>query len=83
MKITVTAEDLLLAIERRLAEISDQQHRLAVERARLQAQTAPLRLGVISPEAVLAHLKIHGVALTGFTVRPEAQSRKREDVPRS
>ena len=83
MKVTVTVENLLLAIERRLAEISEQQHRLAVERVRLQAQTTPLRLGVISPEAVLAYLKIDGVTLTGFTVRPEAQPRKRQDVPRS
>jgi hypothetical protein len=83
MRMTLTAEDLLHAIERRLAEISELQHRLALERARLQAQTTPLRLGVISPEAVLTQLKLDGVTLTGVTVHPQAQPRTPKELPRS
>jgi hypothetical protein len=37
---------LLRAIERRLTDISEQQHALAVEKARLQEQLTPLRLGI-------------------------------------
>ena len=41
---------LVGAIERRLIDISDQQHTLAVEKARLLEQLTPLRLGIVAPE---------------------------------
>ena len=40
---------LLGAIERRLTDISAQQHALAVEKARLLEQLTPLRLGIVAP----------------------------------
>jgi hypothetical protein len=72
MPISLTAEQLLAVIERRLAEISRLQHALAVERAHLQQHTGPLRLGVMSPDAVLVHLSAHQVRLTGVEVKPES-----------
>jgi hypothetical protein len=57
------AEALLEAIERRLAEISDRQHALAAEKARLAELITPLRLGIASPDATLAELKAKGIAL--------------------
>jgi hypothetical protein len=56
-------EALLEVIESRLNEISERQHSLAVERARLNEQLTPLRLGIVSPEAALALLKSKGIAL--------------------
>jgi hypothetical protein len=56
-------EALLEVIESRLKEISERQHSLAVERARLNEQITPLRLGIVSPEAALALLKSKGIAL--------------------
>jgi cysteine sulfinate desulfinase/cysteine desulfurase-like protein len=56
-------EALLEVIESRLNEISERQHSLAVERARLNEQITPLRLGIVSPEAALALLKSKGIAL--------------------
>ena len=77
MRIAVTAQDLLAAIEWRLAEISQLQHTLAVERTHLQEQTTRLRLGALSPEAVLIHLKAHGVTLGGFAVHAQKARRLR------
>jgi hypothetical protein len=68
MKVSLTAEGLLAAIEGRLAEISEQQHALAVERAHLREQTTPLRLGILSPAAALLNLKVHGLALSGISL---------------
>ncbi|HZS32467.1 MAG TPA: hypothetical protein VFC42_03720 [Methylomirabilota bacterium] len=83
MPISVTAQQLLSAIERRLAEISQIQHALAVERAHLQQHTGPLRLGVLSPEAVLVHLTAHGVRLAGIQVNPRKERRARVALPRA
>jgi hypothetical protein len=77
MPVSVTAQQLLTAIERRLAEISRIQHALAVERAQLQEHTGPLRLGVLSPEAVLVHLTAHGIRLAGVQVSPRKDRRER------
>src|SRR6185436_12171913 len=59
-------EALLGAIERRLSEISERQHALAVEKAWLVEQTTPLRLGVTSPDLALAQLKAKGITLRGL-----------------
>jgi hypothetical protein len=53
-------EALLGAIERRLTEISERQHALAVENARLLEQITPLRLGVVVPEASVVQLRARG-----------------------
>ena len=58
-------DTLLEVIERRLAEISESQHALAVEKARLVEQMTPLRLGVASPDLALAQLRSKGIALRG------------------
>jgi hypothetical protein len=59
-------EALLEAIERRLTEISERQHALAVEKSHLVEQITPLRLGVASPDLALALLKSKGIALRGL-----------------
>jgi hypothetical protein len=58
---------LLGAIERRLTTISEQQHGLAVEKARLLEALTPLRLGVVAPDTAVAQLKAKGVRLRGLT----------------
>jgi hypothetical protein len=63
MQAQAKTEALLEAIESRLNEISVRQHALAVERARLNEQITPLRLGIISPDVAVALLKAKGVAL--------------------
>jgi len=63
METPTKTEVLLEVIERRLAEISERQHALAVERARLAEQLTPLRLGVTSPDLAVALLRAKGVAL--------------------
>jgi hypothetical protein len=45
---------LVDAIEHRLANISEQQHALAVEKARLMEQLTPLRLGIVAPDTAVA-----------------------------
>jgi hypothetical protein len=84
MKVSVTAEGLLAAIERRLTEISQQQHALAVERAYLQEQTTPLRLGILSPAAALLNLKVHGLSVGGVSLHSTAprQGRREALLPR-
>jgi hypothetical protein len=68
-------EALLEVIESRLNEISERQHSLAVERARLNEQITPLRLGIVSPEAALALLKSKGIALR-LPAAPSADRRR-------
>ena len=46
----IETKALLGIIERRLTDISEQQHALAVEKARLLEQLTPLRLGIVAPE---------------------------------
>ena len=58
---------LLAAIERRLTDISAQQHALAVEKARLLEQLTPLRLGIVAPDTAVVQLKAKGVTLRGLT----------------
>jgi hypothetical protein len=47
---TIETKALLGIIERRLTDISEQQHALAVEQTRLLEQLTPLRLGIVAPE---------------------------------
>jgi hypothetical protein len=68
---------LLGAIERRLTDISEQQHALAVEKARLLEALTPLRLGVVAPDTTLAQLKAKGVTLRGLTAAWSAARRPR------
>ena len=65
MQASTRTEMLLETIERRMAEISERQHALAVERARLIDQITPLRLGIISPDVALAQLRSRGIVLRG------------------
>lgn len=51
---------LLGAIARRLTTISEQQHALAVEKARLVEALTPLRLGVVAPDTAVAQFKARG-----------------------
>lgn len=76
-------EALLDAIERRLSEISERQHALAVEKAWLIEQTTPLRLGVASPELVLAQLRSKGIALRGLAAAWAVDRRPQEVVRRA
>ena len=65
---------LLGAIERRLIEISAQQHALAVEKARLMEHRTPLRLGIVAANTVVVQLKAKGVMLRGLSAAgPAAQ----------
>jgi hypothetical protein len=57
---------LLGAIERRLTDISAQQHALAAEKARLHEQLTPLRLGIVAPDTAVAQLKAKGIRLRGL-----------------
>ena len=66
MDVQGKTEALLEAIERRLSDISERQHALAVEKAWLVEQTTPLRLGVTSPDLALAQLKARGITLRGL-----------------
>ena len=47
----MTTDALVTAIQRRLTDISEQQHALAVEKARLLDQLTPLRLGILAPDS--------------------------------
>jgi hypothetical protein len=71
---------LLGAIERRLTEISEAQHALAVEKARLLEQLTPLRLGVVAPNTALVQLKAKGVTLRGLTAARSAARRPRPAI---
>jgi len=76
-------ETLLEAIERRLSEISERQHALAVEKAWLVEQTTPLRLGVTSPDLALAQLKARGITLRGLAAAWAVDRRPKEAVLRA
>jgi hypothetical protein len=67
---------LVTAIERRLTYISDQQHALAVEKARLLEQLTPLRLGILAPDMAVAQLKAKGVKLRRLPPAPLADRRR-------
>jgi hypothetical protein len=71
---------LLGAIERRLTDISEQQHALAVEKARLLEQLTPLRLGVVAPDTAVVQLKAKGVTLRGLTTARSAARRPRPAI---
>jgi hypothetical protein len=66
MQARTKTEVLLETIERRLTEISEHQHALAAEKARLIDQITPLRLGIASPEVALAQLRSRGIVLRGL-----------------
>jgi hypothetical protein len=76
-------DSLLEAIERRLSEISQRQHALAVEKAWLVEQTTPLRLGGTSPDLVLAQLRSRGITLRGVAAAWALDRRPQEVVLRS
>ena len=76
-------EALIEAIERRLSEISERQHALAVEKAWLVEQTTPLRLGVTSPDLALAQLKARGITLRGLAAAWAVDRRPNEVVLRA
>ena len=73
----MTTDALVTAIQRRLTDISDQQHALAVEKARLLEQLTPLRLGILAPATVVAQLKAKGVKLRRLPPAPSADRRPR------
>jgi hypothetical protein len=75
MTVKAKAETLLEAIEGRLAEISARQHALAAEKTQLQAQITPLRLGVVSPDVAVAHLREKGITLRGLATARRAGRR--------
>jgi hypothetical protein len=76
-------EALLGAIERRLSEISERQHALAVEKSWLVEQTTPLRLGVMSPDLALAQLRARGITLRGLAAAWAVDRRPQEVVLRA
>ena len=82
MTTRIETEALLDAIERRLTEISERQHALAAERARLLDQMTPLRLGATSPAIALVQLRSKGIALPGLASAPSAGRRSRGVVLR-
>ena len=53
-------EALVRAIECRLTDISEQQHALAMEKARLLEQLTPLRLGIVASDTVVVHSRPKG-----------------------
>jgi hypothetical protein len=77
MTLKAKAETLLEAIEGRLAEISERQHALAVEKTQLQEQMTPLRLGVVSPDVALAHLREKGITVRGLAAAWQSGRRPR------
>jgi hypothetical protein len=83
MDVQGKTEALLEAIERRLSDISERQHALAVEKAWLVEQTTPLRLGVTSPDLALAQLKARGITLRGLAAAWAVDRRRKEVVLRA
>lgn len=75
--------NLLRAIERRIAAISEQQHALALERIRLQEQVTPLRLRVLAPESALFHLRVRGITLREFASGRPTRRHRRDVVLRA
>ena len=80
MTIQTETKALLGTIERRLTDISEQQHALAVEKARLLEQLTPLRLGIVASDTVVVQLKAKGITLRGLTVARPAARRPRHAV---
>ncbi len=66
----MTTDALVTAIQRRLTDISELQHALAVEKARLVEQLTPLRLGILAPDTAVAQLKAKGVTLRRLPPAP-------------
>jgi hypothetical protein len=83
MTTQIESDALLEAIERRLSEISDSQHSLAVQKSHLIEQLTPLRLGVASPAAAVAQLRSKGIALRGWDAAVSASRRPRPVVLRA
>ena len=73
----MTTDALIPAIQRRLTNISDQQHALAVEKVRLVEQLTPLRMGILPPHTAVAQLKAKGVTLRRVPPAPSADRRPR------
>jgi len=71
---------LLGVIERRLTDISAQQHELAVEKARLLEHLTPLRLGIVAPDTAVVQLKAKGITLRGLTAARSTVRRPRPAV---
>jgi hypothetical protein len=69
MTSAIKTEALLETIERRLADISERQHALAVERTLLLEQLTPLRLGVVAPNIAVMELRARGITLRDLTPR--------------
>jgi hypothetical protein len=83
MSANAKAETLLEVIAGRLAEISERQHALAAEKTQLQEQITPLRLGVVSPDVTVAHLREKGITLRSLTTAWHASRRPRGVVVRA
>ena len=66
MTTEVKIKALLAAIERRLTDISEQQHALAVQKAYLLDSSA-VAARVVAPDLALVQLKAKGVTLRGLT----------------
>jgi hypothetical protein len=73
----MTTDALITTIQRRLTDISEQQHALAVEKARLMEPLTPLRLGILAPDTAVAQLKAKGVTLRRLPPAPSADRRPR------
>ena len=71
---------LLGAIESRLADISKQQHALAVEKTRLLEQLTPLRLGVLAPDTAVVQLRAKGITFRGLTAAWSAARRPQRQI---
>jgi hypothetical protein len=80
MTIEAKTTALLGAIERRLTDISEQQHALAAERARLLEQLTPLRMGILAPDTAVLELKAKGITLRGLTAAWSAARHPRPAV---
>ena len=83
MKSHIETEALLQAIERRLGEISERQHALALERTHLLEQATPLRLGVASPDTAVVQLRSKGITLRGLASASPVSRRPRSVILRA
>lgn len=81
MSAGLTPESLLADIEARLAAITAEQQRLAVEKMHLRDLTVPLRMGVLSAEAALVALTAQGVRLRGLRLQPPRARRTTRGAP--
>jgi hypothetical protein len=83
MKTQIQTDALLEAIERRLGEISERQHALALEKNYLLEHITPLRLGVASPEVAVVQLRSKGIELRGLAPAPAGTRRARPVILRA